>query len=202
MHIPDGFLSGGVLGATALGGLAVFSVSSARLKNSPPERIPLLGAAAAWVFAVQLLAFPAPGGASVHLNGVLLCAALLGPWSAALVSFSALLLSALMFQHGGLFSLGANFINIGVIQAFLGFALWRLRPAASSALVIGPLLGFLSGLACAVELYLSGRLASGAGFLLLAGAQAAAGLAEGAVTASLLGALSRLKPGLLRLERV
>lgn len=202
MHIPDGFLSPTVLGVTGAAGLGVFAVSARRLRDAAPERIPLLGAAAAWVFAVQLVAFPVPGGVSAHLNGVLLAAVLLGPWSAALVSFSALLLSALMFQHGGLFSLGANFVNIGVIQAFLCAALWRLRPAGSTLPAAGALAGAASGLACALELHFSGRLAGAAGFLLIAGTQAAAGLLEGAVSASILAAAGRLRPELLRLERI
>jgi len=70
MHLPDGFLDTktAVLsaGAAALGlGLAVRRVKSVL----EPRHTPLLGLAAAFVFAAQMLNFPIVGGTSGHLLG-------------------------------------------------------------------------------------------------------------------------------------
>ncbi|MBM4063328.1 MAG: cobalamin biosynthesis protein CbiM, partial [Planctomycetes bacterium] len=80
MHVPDGFLDlPTALGAAALalGGLAV---AIPRLERQlPPQRVPLLGLAGAFVFAAQMLNFPVGGGTSGHLIGSVLVTALLGP---------------------------------------------------------------------------------------------------------------------------
>jgi cobalt/nickel transport system permease protein len=70
MHIPDGFLDTKTIVATA--SLAVVGVGTAwrQTKQQIPQRhIPMLGLAAAFVFASQMLNFPVAGGTSGHLMG-------------------------------------------------------------------------------------------------------------------------------------
>ena len=65
-----------------------------RVKHDlPPRKIPLLGLAAAFLFAAQMVNFPVAGGTSGHLVGGVLAAALLGP-SAAVVVVTALVVAA------------------------------------------------------------------------------------------------------------
>ena len=80
MHIPDNFLDTktalvtGVLAASGLG-LALWHAR----RHLPPRRVPLLGLAAAFVFAAQMINFPVLAGTSGHLVGAVLSAVLLGP---------------------------------------------------------------------------------------------------------------------------
>ena len=109
MHVPDGFLDAKTAVATAAlaaAGLGV-ALRQARL-HLPPRRVPLLGLAAAFVFAAQMINFPVAGGTSGHLVGGVLAAVLLGPSAAVIVLSAVLIVQCLMFADGGLSALGAK----------------------------------------------------------------------------------------------
>ena len=65
MHIPDGFLNLPTAAATAgVAAVAVGYACSRLSKTLPPEKVPLLGVAGAFVFAGQMVNFPVAGGTS------------------------------------------------------------------------------------------------------------------------------------------
>src|SRR5512146_2775607 len=116
MHIPDGFLdtkTAAATGAIAALGLGV-ALRQARV-HLPSRRVPLLGLAAAFVFAAQMISFPVVAGTSGHLVGAVLVAALLGPSAAVVVISAVLMVQCLMFSDGGISALGANIFNMAVI---------------------------------------------------------------------------------------
>ena len=113
MHIPDGFIDGKTAATTALLSAAgVWLALRQARRRLPPRRVPLLGLAAAFLFAAQMVNFPVAGGTSGHLVGGVLVAALLGP-SAAIVVLTTVL----------------------IVQCFL--AIQRMRPELASE-VNGP----------------------------------------------------------------
>jgi cobalt/nickel transport system permease protein len=120
LHIPDGFLSGGV--ALACGIPAIVAVAyGLRVANVELDeaRVPLLGVLAAFIFAAQMLNFPIAGGTSGHFLGATLAAVLLGPWLACLVMAVVIAVQAFAFADGGISALGANVLNMGVLGALL-----------------------------------------------------------------------------------
>lgn len=109
MHIPDGVLPGGVLivsGALAAGAVAV------GLKKTDTESIPRVGVLSAVFFVASLMRVPLPTS-SVHLLLPGLMGLLLG-WRVFPALAVALLLQAVQFGHGGILSLGANVLVMGV----------------------------------------------------------------------------------------
>src|SRR5580765_7342104 len=103
MHIPDGILdlkTAAATGALAGAGLAV-ALHQSR-KSLPPRKVPLLGLAAAFVFAAQMINFPVMGGTSGHLIGGTLSAVLVGPSAAVIVISSVLIVQCFLFADGGL----------------------------------------------------------------------------------------------------
>src|SRR5512145_1942343 len=126
MHIPDGFLDARTL-VTAAGLSAVGLAIALRAvrRNLPPRRVPLLGLAAAFVFAAQMLNFPVAAGTSGHLIGAALAAVLLGPAAAIVAMTAVLLLQALMFADGGITALGANVLNLAVIAPLVAYSVYR-----------------------------------------------------------------------------
>ncbi len=127
MHAPDGFLQPGV--AVVTGGITLvvtaFAVRSAS-RELGDRQVPLAGLAAAFIFAAQMFNFPVASGTTGHLLGGALAALLLGPWVGGLVVGVVILVQALVFADGGLTALGYNVLNMAIVPAFGGWAIFRL----------------------------------------------------------------------------
>lgn len=109
MHLSDGVLTMPVVTVTtvAAGSLIAYS-----LKTLKQEDIPKISLMTATFFVLSLISIPI-GPSSVH---PLLCGLLgimLG-WQSPVAIFISLLLQALLFQHGGLTTLGANTLLVSV----------------------------------------------------------------------------------------
>lgn len=159
MHIPEGFLDIKTLIITdSSAGFFLFLATRRVQKNLNSESVSKMGIATALIFAFNILAFPVTGGTSAHLTGVFLISALLGGWEGFICSSCSLFLQALIFQHGGILTLGANILNIGGWGSLLGY-LWR--RIKNPPLMLGGVLAFLSimlgSTSCVFELYISGR---------------------------------------------
>src|SRR6516225_8549186 len=126
MHIPDGVLAPQVAATTgvlAFGGL-IYGLR--RLQHLLRDRTTvLMGSMSAFVFAAQMVNFPLfPLPISGHLLGGVLSAVLLGPWAGAVVIAAVLIVQCLLFGEGGLTALGANFVNMGLVGALGGYAIY------------------------------------------------------------------------------
>jgi cobalt/nickel transport system permease protein len=197
MHIPDGILALPV--SLTLDALAVPAIGWAARRVTAGEtdfaaRIPLVGVMGAFVFAAQMINVPIGFGASSHLVGGALLAAVLGPATAVLVLTAVLALQAIVFQDGGVIALGANIWNMalaGVIVAYLPTWLWGRRPWT---LFCGGLLSVLaSGMLAIGQLAASG-VPVGQLFWIAVALFAVAGVLEGAITVAAFRAIARLSP--------
>ena len=141
MHAPDGFLDPAVAAVTGAISVVIVAFAVRRAGTELGDRqVPLAGIAAAFVFAAQMFNFPVASGTTGHLLGGALAAVLLGPWVGTLVVSVVVLVQALVFADGGLTALGYNVLNMAIIPAFAGWALFRLFRRllpANSAGVIG-----------------------------------------------------------------
>ncbi len=127
MHIPENYLSPvscGVMGA-AMVPVWVHAVRRVN-KEVPKEKIPLLGAAAAFSFLGMMFNVPLPGGTTGHAVGGTLIALLFGPNAACLAVSVALLLQAVIFGDGGILAFGANCFNMAFVLPFVGYGIYRL----------------------------------------------------------------------------
>ena len=84
------------------------------------------GIMGAFIFAAQMINFPVAGGTSGHFIGAALAFIVLGPWLGLLTMTAVIALQALLFQDGGLLVMGWNIMNMGVLTAFTGAAVYRL----------------------------------------------------------------------------
>lgn len=127
MHAPDGFLEPGVAVGCALLSLAILGLCLRRASAELDDRrVPLAGLAAAFIFAAQMFTFPVASGTSGHLLGGALAAVLLGPFVATIVVTVVVAIQALLFADGGLTALGYNSLNMAIVPAFGGWALFTL----------------------------------------------------------------------------
>lgn len=148
MHISEGVLSAPVLlsgAALATAGVAV------GLKKMDYDRVPQVAVISSAFFVASLIHVPV-GPTSVHLvlNG--LTGILLG-WAAFPAILAALFLQAIIFQFGGLTTLGVNTVNLA-LPAVLCYLLFG-RLVRNSGPVVSAVAAFASG---AVAIAFSGIL--------------------------------------------
>jgi len=203
MHIPDGFLSAGVAGASWAAAAAGAGYSVRRAGQDLKEKtIPLMGIMAAFIFTAQMLNFPVGAGTSGHLLGGVLAAVLLGPFAGAAVLTCVLIIQALVFNDGGLFTLGANILNMAVFGTMAGYMVYRLLLFLTGKRTLSAgIAGWFSvvGAAslCATELAASGTAPARFVFPAMAGVHALIGIGEGIITAAVVGFVLRARPDLL-----
>jgi cobalt/nickel transport system permease protein len=206
MHIPDGFLdlrTAATAAVLAGAGLA-YAVRDVR-RRLPPRRVPLMGLAAAFVFAAQMINFPVAAGTSGHLIGAALVTVLLGPGPAIVAMTAVLLLQSLMFADGGITALGANVLNLAVIApavAAVVYALVRrlVGPGPRSMLLAAGCAAWCStlaaALACAAQLAASGIAPWGTVLPAMGTVHMVIGLAEAVITMLVLAVVARARPEL------
>jgi cobalt/nickel transport system permease protein len=207
MHIPDGFLDTPTAAATAALALAGVAVALRRARQGmPPRQVPLIGLAAAFVFAAQMLNFPVAAGTSGHLMGGVLVAVLLGPAAAVVVMTAVLVLQCFMFADGGVTALGANVLNIGLVPVLAGYGIYRLvrtlaGPGDRALLLAAGFAAWCSTViaaaACAIELSAAGVVSLKLALPAMAGVHMLIGLGEAAITMLVLVAVMRSRPELL-----
>ncbi|MGH9117273.1 MAG: energy-coupling factor ABC transporter permease [Acidimicrobiales bacterium] len=208
MHIPDGFINAGTslgAGAASVGGLAV---CIRRSRDTLAEKqVPLAGLTAAFVFAVQMLNFPVAGGTSGHLLGGVLAAVLVGPWVGCLCISVVLVVQAL-FADGGLTALGLNILNMGIVGAIGGYAVFvalrRVLPKTRAGVLIATAVAswlsvVLASIAFSIEYAVggSGGVSASTVFGAMVGVHALIGIGEAIITTLTVGAVLATRPDLV-----
>jgi cobalt/nickel transport system permease protein len=126
MHIPDGILPAAVsvAGYATTGAATWYSLRKINQKENPQESIPKASLLTAAFFVASWIHIPVPP-TSVHLvlNGLL--GAVLGYYAFPAILIG-LFFQAVMFQHGGLTTLGVNATMMG-LPALLAYHLFKLR---------------------------------------------------------------------------
>jgi cobalt/nickel transport system permease protein len=208
MHIPDGFVSVPVAGATGLASVAALFIAFERSQEAfGIRRAPILGLTTAFIFAAQMINFPVAGGTSGHLLGGTLAAIVLGsPWAGTLCIATVLIIQAVLFADGGITALGANILNMAVVGVWVGWVLTqtlqrlfggskgRLPLAAGIAAGVSVA---VAAIACAIELALSGTAPVAIVLPAMAGVHILIGIGEGIITGGVLTYLATARPDLL-----
>ncbi|TCJ18919.1 cobalt transporter CbiM [Parasulfuritortus cantonensis] len=224
MHIPDGYLSPATCVAAYVVTLPFWYLALKKVDRQLNSRmVPLLAVFSAFSFVIMMFNLPLPGGTTGHAVGLGIAAVVLGPWAGMLAISIALLIQAVFFGDGGISTLAANCLNMGVVGVGVAYAVYRL--AAGRAPLDAPRRVFAAGLAgylglnaaallTAVEfgvqplwfhdadgtpLYAPYPLAIAVPAMMI-GHLGIAGIAEAVVSAGLLSYLQRSDPGLLRLS--
>lgn len=127
MHIPDGYLSPATCVATFALALPFWAVALHKVKRQMHTRmVPLLAMFSAFSFVVMMFNLPLPGGTTGHAVGMTIAAIVLGPWAGMLAISIALFIQALFFGDGGLTTLAANCLNMGIAGSLVAYGVYRL----------------------------------------------------------------------------
>ena len=146
MHIPDGMLTGPMIIMWYIIA-AVFIIIGARIivkkRKENPSVMSILALMGAAVFIISVWHIPA-GPSSGHPTGTGLAAIIIGPFPTVVITAIALFFQVFL-AHGGITTLGANTVSMGVVGAFSGFAVyWLARKARASFWLAAGLAGFVS----------------------------------------------------------
>ncbi|MCL1830549.1 MAG: energy-coupling factor ABC transporter permease [Oscillospiraceae bacterium] len=208
MHMVDALLSPAVGGVMCAASLAadMYAVKAINKEELSEKKIPIMGVMGAFVFAAQMINFTIPmTGASGHIIGAILLAAVVGELPALLVTTAVIVIQCLFFADGGLLALGCNIINMGVVPCLIvfpyifkpivmkGMTLKRISVASILSSVIAVSLGAF----CVVlETTISGisELPFSTFLLLMQPIHLVIGIVEGVVTASILCFVYRMRP--------
>ena len=131
MHIPDGFVPPSVCiaGYAITGGTTWYCLHKINKEKNPQAKIPKAALLTAAFFVVNAINIPIPPS-SLHfvLNGLM--GVVLGYYAFPAVLVG-LFFEAVMFQHGGLSTLGVNAVIMG-IPALIAYYIFRLRHRVKS----------------------------------------------------------------------
>lgn len=206
MHIPDGFLDGKTVAATAVLAGAGLALSLRHAQRAvPPKKVPLMGLSAAFIFAAQMVNFPVAPGTSGHLMGSVLAAVLLGPGAAVIVITTVLIVQCFLFADGGLLAMGANIFNMALVAVLGGWGIFRFlhdRLPGPRGLILAATFGawcstVLAASSCTGQLAMSGSVQWQTAFPPMLHIHMLIGLGEGLITGLVLSALLRARPELL-----
>ncbi len=133
MHLAQGTLTTSVTLLTSVAALTAVGVACYGARREVTQRkMPALFAMSGFVFLAQMVNCSMGFGFSGHLLGGALLAVLFGPWSAMLAMATILTAQVVLLGDGSLTTLGANFLTMGVVLVWVGYAFFHaLKPDAN-----------------------------------------------------------------------
>lgn len=211
MHIPDGFLDvkTALTAAVISAGAISYSIKQTR-EVLDDRQVPMMGVAAAFIFAAQMVNFPVAGGTSGHLIGGTLAAVTFGPWAAMLIMTAVLIIQSFVFQDGGISALGGNILLMAVVAPLVGYTVYSLLVGSgeSKTRVLGSIFvaGWISTIAAslvgAALLSISNIISLQVAIPAMVGWHTLIGIGEGLITVLVVSYLSKVKPSMIRRYRV
>lgn len=207
MHIPDGLLPFEQGVVYLIIGLVILSISFYHVskKTNMEKRLVLSGVLTAIVVVATSLTIPSPMGIPMHFFIIPLVVFILGPCNTSLVSFLALLVQALVLGEGGITTLGANVLDMGIVLSFVVGGVYKLffNINMRFAIFISTLMGILAAtfaqifiLAAAGASSLNVLFASLLPYYLMIGVM------EGLITVVILEFISKTNSTILEVEKV
>lgn len=128
MHIMEGFLDPiwcALWFIVAIPFVVLGAKKVVELVREHPEQKMTVALSGAFIFLLSSLKIPSVTGSSSHPTGTGFSAVLYGVSVTAFLATIVLIFQALLLAHGGLTTLGANIVSMGIIGPFFGFIVWK-----------------------------------------------------------------------------
>ncbi len=147
MHIAEGILpaSWAFLWFALSAPFVLLGLRTLRLRSAQePQYKALVGLVGAAIFVISAMPVPVfTAGTCSHPCGTGIAAILIGPSVTVVLASIALVLHALFLAHGGLSTLGANILSMGVAGSFAGYGIFIVARRLGLSWVVA---AFLAGL--------------------------------------------------------
>lgn len=127
MHIMEGFLPHPwweIWFVIAIPIIAYGVYQLTKTTKKMPETKPLLALMGAFIFIISALKLPSVTGSSSHPTGTGFASVFFGPAVTSVLSVIVLVFQALLLAHGGITTLGANVVSMGIVGPAVGFGVW------------------------------------------------------------------------------
>lgn len=144
MHIMEGFLPWQwclFWYIVALPVVAYGVIQIKKISEEHPESKPLLAVSGAFVFVLSSLKLPSVTGSCSHPTGTGLGAVLFGPAVACVLGAIVLVFQALLLAHGGITTLGANIVSMGIVGPLAAWLVYKGFQKIGLGSFWGPLVG-------------------------------------------------------------
>jgi len=209
VHIPDGWVDLPTSAGAALVAGAGVAVAARRTAARLKERATTLPAVlAAYLLVAQLPVVPLGVGTGAHLVGTGLATALVGPSVAIVCVTTVVVVQSLVLADGGVTAIGLNLLHNGIVPALVAWAVLAVgsRVIGTEPARLPAVAGVAAGLAtlaaaatAATELTVGGTdvIPPGTVAAVIGAAHLVVAVAEGALTAAIVGVLVRLRPDLV-----
>lgn len=178
-----------------------------KVVDETPESKALLAVSGAFMFVISSLKLPSVTGSCSHPTGNGLGAALFGPAATAVLAAIVLIFQAILLAHGGLTTLGANIVSMGIVGPLVGWLVYLALkkvgcPSKINIFFIAFIADFATYLVTAIQLGLAfpepnTMAAITKFFLIFAPTQLPLAIAEGLLTVIIWNGLMTYKPKLL-----
>lgn len=211
MHIMEGYLPWYwcvFWYAVALPVVAYGVIQIKKITEKHPESKPLLAVSGAFIFILSSLKMPSVTGSCSHPCGNGLGAVLFGPAVVSVLGAIVLVFQAVLLAHGGLTTLGANIVSMGIVGPLAAWIVWKISGKLGLSASIGIFLAALAGdwltyVATAVQLAMAFPIPTfGSAFVkfiaIYAYTQIPLAIAEGLLTVVIFEYIMKLRPDILR----
>ena len=128
MHIMEGYLPPEWCAVWVIVAIPVVIYGLMQIKKAFAETDdakPLLELSGAFMFILSSLKMPSVTGSCSHPCGNGLGTVYFGPAVTAVLAVIVLLFQAILLAHGGLTTLGANIVSMGIVGPFCGWLVWK-----------------------------------------------------------------------------
>ncbi|WP_297980596.1 energy-coupling factor ABC transporter permease [uncultured Methanobrevibacter sp.] len=210
MHIMEGFLPPlwcAVWYVIALPVVAYGLYKIKKVSDEFPESRALLAVSGAFMFVISSLKLPSVTGSCSHPTGNGLGVAIFGPAVTAVLATIVLVFQAILLAHGGITTLGANIVSMGIVGPLAGWIVYKALfkvgcPSKVNIFFVAFIADFATYLVTSVQLGLAFPEPTVAAaitkfFLIFAPTQLPLAIAEGLLTVIIWNGLMSYKPKLL-----
>ncbi len=130
MHLSEGILPLAWAAGTTVAAIPFVAAGASQIKKrtaEEPRAKPMIGLIGAALFVISALPIPVPiAGTCSHPTGVGMAAIFIKPLPTAALTFIILAFQALLLAHGGITTLGANILCMGVLGSCSGYGAFLL----------------------------------------------------------------------------
>jgi len=207
LHLPDGIIT--LWQSLIYWILVIITIIIYLFKVSKNEenekRIVFTAVLAAAAIVTSSISIPSPFGVPIHFFLIPLVAILLGPLSGVAVAFLCLIVQFFLFGFGGITTLGANTLTIGIALSFSTYIFYKFTLELNESLSVfsGTLMGIVIATLTQVMILMSAGVATLEMLMAtLIPFYLFIGVIEGATNVFIVSFIAKVKPELLKLNKI